>query len=289
MPLGELLKTYYRLTKPGIIYGNLIVTAGGFLLASRGHIDLLLFLAVMSGTALVIASGCVFNNYIDRDIDKKMARTQKRALVTGAVSGRSAILYASTLAVFGFVILVMGTNILALAMGAIGLFFYVIVYGITKRMSTLGTVVGSVPGATPPVAGYLAVTNEFDAGALLLFLIMAVWQMPHFYAIAIFRLKDYAAAGIPVLSVKKGIKLTKTYIMLYIAAYLGVVPLLTFLGYTGYTFLVVMGAVSVMWFWKGVGGFNARDDAAWARKMFGFSLIVLLSFACTLSVDVWLP
>lgn len=289
MPLGELLKTYYRLTKPGIIYGNLIVTAGGFLLATRGHIDLLLFLAVMSGTALVIASGCVFNNYIDRDIDKKMARTQKRALVTGAVSGRSAILYASTLAVFGFVILVMGTNILALAMGAIGLFFYVIVYGITKRMSTLGTVVGSVPGATPPVAGYLAVTNEFDAGALLLFLIMAVWQMPHFYAIAIFRLKDYAAAGIPVLSVKKGIKLTKTYIMLYIAAYLGVVPLLTFLGYTGYTFLVVMGAVSVMWFWKGVGGFNARDDAAWARKMFGFSLIVLLSFACTLSVDVWLP
>ena len=122
MPLGELLKTYYRLTKPGIIYGNLIVTAGGFLLASRGHIDLLLFFAVMGGTALVIASGCVFNNYIDRDIDKKMARTQKRALATGAVSGRSAILYASTLAVIGFVILVMGTNILALVMGANGLF-----------------------------------------------------------------------------------------------------------------------------------------------------------------------
>ena len=174
-------------------------------------------------------------------------------------------------------------------MGAIGLFFYVIVYGITKRMSTLGTVVGSVPGATPPVAGYLAVTNEFDAGALLLFLIMAVWQMPHFYAIAIFRLKDYAAANIPVLSVKKGIKLTKIYIMLYIAAYLGLAPLLTFLGYTGYTYLIVMCIVGIMWFWKGVDGFNARDDAVWARKMFGFSLIVLLSFACTLSVDVWLP
>lgn len=289
MPLGELLKTYYRLTKPGIIYGNLIVTAGGFLLASKGHIDPWLFLAVMSGTALVIASGCVFNNYIDRDIDKKMARTQKRALVTGAVSGRRAISYASALAIAGFAILTTGTNALAVAMGVIGLFFYVIVYGITKRMSTLGTVVGSVPGATPPVAGYLAVTNEFDTGALLLFLIMAVWQMPHFYAIAIFRLKDYAAANIPVLSVKKGIKLTKTYIMLYIAAYLGIAPLLTFLGYTGYIYLIVMGIVGVMWFWKGIEGFNARDDAAWARKMFGFSLIVLLSFACTLSVDVWLP
>ncbi len=285
----RLLKAYYYLTKPGIIYGNLLAATGGFLLASKGHIDPLLLLATLAGTALVIACGCVLNNYIDRNIDKKMARTQKRALATGLISGRDAIIYASILGVLGFSLLIAFTNILTVAAGAIGLSFYVVVYGAAKRHSTLGTIVGSIPGATPPVAGYVAVTGNFDAGAALLFLIMAIWQMPHFYAISVFRLKDYTAAGLPVMAVKKGVRATKIYIMLYIAAYLAVVPLLTILGYTGYTYLTVMGLVGLAWFWKGIENFAVGDGAAWARKMFGFSLIVLLVFSFMISVDAWLP
>jgi protoheme IX farnesyltransferase len=149
--------------------------------------------------------------------------------------------------------------------------------------------VGSVPGALPPVAGYLAVTNNFDLGALLLFLIMAVWQMPHFYSIAVFRLKDYAAARLPVLPVKKSVKLTKIYILFYIAIFLTVAPLLTILGYAGYTYMLAMGIVGLMWFWKGIDSFASGDSERWARKMFGFSLIVLLVFSMTLSLDAWLP
>ncbi len=283
------LKSYYRLTKPGIIYGNLLAAIGGFLLASKGDIDPLLFLAAIIGTALVIASGCVFNNYIDQGIDKKMARTQKRGLVSGQISGRSALLYATVLGILGFSTLALFTNALTVATGAVGIFFYVVVYGLAKRSTPLSTLVGSIPGATPPVAGYLAVTNNLDGGAILLFLIMAIWQLPHFYAISIFRLKDYAAASLPVIAVKKGARATKVRIMAYIGLYLATVPSLAFLGYTGYTYLIVMGIVSLLWFWKGIANFTDSNDAAWARKMFGFSLIVLLSFSLMISVDYWLP
>ena|SRR5688572_19698238 len=289
MPIKQVLKTYYRLTKPGIIYGNLLTTLAGFFLASKGDINFGLFAAVAVGTGLGMASGCVFNNYIDRGIDKKMERTKKRALVSGAISGRAALIYASVLGLASFTILTLFTNALVVAAGIIAVFFYVVLYGIAKRKSTLGTVVGSVPGALPPVAGYLAVTGNVDLGAWLVFLIMVVWQMPHFYAISIFRLKDYTAAGLPVLSVKRGVKTTKIYMMLYIAAYIAVVPLLTILGYTGYTYFVVMGGVGLFWLWKGLDGFYTADSTAWARKMFGVSLIVLMAFSLMLSVDVWLP
>lgn len=289
MDLKKKLKTYYYLTKPGIIYGNLLSTVAGFFLASKGHIDFGLFLAATSGTALGMASGCVFNNYIDRGIDAKMKRTQRRALPAGSVSGKAALIYATVLGSLSFAILALFTNMLVVAAGAVAVFFYVVLYGIAKRQSPLGTVVGSVPGALPPVAGYLAVTGSLDLGVLLVFLIMVIWQMPHFYAIAIFRLKDYTAAGLPVLPAKRGIKTTKIYIMLYILAYLAVIPLLTLLDYTGYTYLLVMGAIAIFWFWKGIQGYGATDSTAWARKMFGVSLIVLLAFSFMLSVDAWLP
>lgn len=284
-----MLKIYYYLTKPGIIYGNLLSATAGFFLASKGQIDFGLLLAVLAGTGLVIASGCVFNNYLDQGIDAKMARTQKRALVSGQVSGRAALAYATVLGGLGFWVLALFTNTLTVITGVVGIFFYVVVYGIVKRYSTLGTVVGSIPGATPPVAGYLAVTNEFDTGALLLLLILAVWQMPHFYSIAIFRLKEYKAAGLPVLPARKSVPLTKHYILIYIAIFLLVTPLLTFFGYTGYTYASVVMLIGIVWFWKGLKGFQATDDESWARQMFGFSLLVLLTFCLSIAVDSWLP
>jgi len=215
-----MIKDYYSLTKPGIIFGNAIPAVAGFFLASKGHPNAGLFIAMLVGISFVIASACVFNNYIDRDIDKFMARTKKRALPTGIISGRNALLYAIVLGVIGFSLLLFYTNLLTTFVGFVGFFVYIVLYGISKRRSVYGTIVGSIAGAVPPVVGYVAVTNNFDMGALLLFLILVIWQMPHFYAIAIFREDDYAAASIPVLPIKQGIKATKIHMVLYIAAFL---------------------------------------------------------------------
>lgn len=282
-------KTYYRLTKPGIIYGNALTAAGGFLLASKWHIDFRLFLSLLLGTSLVIASGCVFNNFIDRGIDKKMARTKKRALVRGTVTGRNALIYAATLGALGFAILAAYVNVVVVVIGIVGLLDYVILYGYTKRHFVSGTIVGSISGATPVVAGYCAVTNRFDLGALLLLLILVLWQMPHFYAIAMYRFDDYAAAALPVLPVKKGMHQAKLHIVLYIVAFILAVAALTIWGYTGISYLVVMLAVGFVWLWRGFQGFTAPDDKRWARKMFFFSLIVILTLSVMLSVGSVLP
>jgi len=285
----ETLKLYYILAKPGIIYGNSLSMFAGFFLASRGDIHLGLLLAVAAGTALVIGSGCVFNNYLDREIDKKMERTKKRGLVSGKIPVPYALAYGTALGAFGFLILALYTNALAVAAGVVGIVFYVIIYGVAKRRTHWATVIGSIPGATPPVAGYVAVTGTFDEAALLLFLILVIWQMPHFYAISIFRLKDYKAAGLPVLAAVRGIETTKMRILAYVAAFTLIAPLLTVFDYTGYVYAVVVASLGIAWFWKGFKDFQTADSTAWARKMFGFSLIVLLGWAFITSVDVWLP
>lgn len=285
----EKVKEYYELTKPGIVYGNALTVIAGFLLASKGHVNFWLLLATVVGISLVIASACVFNNYIDRDIDKKMSRTKKRALASGLISGSAALVYGTILGVVGFGILALYTNALTVWIGLFATAMYVVVYGIAKRRSPSGTVVGSVSGALPPVIGYVAVTNTLDLGALLLFLILTVWQMPHFYAIAIYRHKEYAAAGIPVLPVKKGMRATKRQIIAYIIGFIIAAMLLNIFHYTGIMYAVVMLALGGVWLVKGLKGLHHNDDVAWAREMFFFSLIVLTVFCILLSVDVFLP
>jgi len=283
------VKEYYELTKPGIVYGNALTVLAGFLLASRGHISIWLLIATIVGVSLVIASACVFNNYIDRDIDKKMSRTKKRALVTGDISSQTALVYATVLGVVGFALLALYVNVLVVWLGLFAMVMYVAVYGFAKRRSVWGTVVGSVSGAIPPVAGYVAVVNTFDLGALLLFIILTLWQMPHFYAIAMYRRDEYAAAGIPVLAVKKGMKASRRQIMGYIIAFIAAALLLNILHYTGITYAVVMLALGIVWLVKGIKGLRAKDDIRWARGMFFFSLIVLTVFCLLLSVDAFLP
>ena len=210
-----MIKDYYSLTKPGIIRGNLITAAAGFFLASKDIVDMKLLLAMLVGTSLVIASGCVLNNYLDISIDKQMARTKKRALVTGTITSKNALIFATILGLSGEIILLIFTNLLTALIGLFGLFVYVIVYGAAKRRSTHGTLVGSLSGAVPPVAGYTAVTGSLDWAALTLFLILVCWQMPHFYAIAIYRYNEYKAAGLPMLPIVKGIRATKLQILNY--------------------------------------------------------------------------
>lgn len=285
-----MLKTYYWLTKPGIVYGNALAVAAGFLLAWHGSINIFLLLPLtLLGSCLVMASGCVLNNYIDRGIDAHMTRTKKRALVTGKVTTTQALSYGTFLGLLGFAILAFGVNLLAAAVGLVGFVFYVVLYGLAKRHSVHGTLVGSVSGAVPPVIGYVGASNQLDGGALLLFIIMTLWQMPHFYAIAMYRLKDYAAASLPVLPVKKGMRTTKIYILVYIALYIVAAVTLTLFNYTGLVYVIIMTIVGLAWLRLGIMGFKAQDDAAWARKMFSFSLIVLLTFCVMLSANSFLP
>lgn len=266
------------------------MTAGAaFLLAAGSNVDWWLLLATLLGTGLIIASGCVFNNYIDRGIDAKMARTSKRALVSGNIPVANAIIYGTVLGLLGFIILAIYTNWITVGLGAIGLFFYVVVYGYAKRKSVHGTLVGTIPGATPTVAGYCAVTNSLDAGAVILFLIMVTWQMAHFYSIAMYRFKDYKAAGVPVLPVVKGMAATKFQIVAYTLGFISATSALFAYGYTGFVYLFVMLGIGTAWLLKGIRDFENNDDVLWGRKMFLFSLIVLLLFSLTISLNVVLP
>jgi protoheme IX farnesyltransferase len=279
-----MLRECYWLTKPGIIYGNALTAIGGFLLASKWHIELGLFLTTIIGTCLVIASACVINNYIDRGIDKKMARTKGRALVTGKISGPWAIMYGVALGTLGFSILVLFTNVLVAIIGLVAYIDYIVLYGVSKRLSVHGTLVGSIAGAAPPVAGYCAITGRFDGGALIIFLIMVCWQMVHFYAIAIRRAKEYKAAHIPILPLVKGVQATKIQMIAYTVGFIAAVVALSLFGYTGWVFAVVMAILGLYWLYRGLSSFNIANNTVWAKQMFMFSLVVLLSFSVMMSV-----
>lgn len=284
-----MFKNYYLLTKPGIIRGNAITALAGFLLASKGDIDIWLLFVTITGISLIIASGCAYNNYIDRNIDSKMSRTKKRVLVVQSISVRNALIFATILGVTGFGLLAMFTNLITVAVGLLGFIDYIVLYGISKRRSVHGTLVGSISGATPPVAGYTAVTGSLDLGAVLLLLILVFWQMPHFYAIAIRRIDDYKKAKIPVLPIKDGMKQTKIQIFLYVLAFICATTLLSITGYTGITYLIVMLAVGMYWLWIAGKGFYAKNNQLWAKSLFLFSLKVLLIFSLMLSIDVFVP
>lgn len=283
-----MFKKYYLLTKPGIVRGNVFTAMGGFFLASRGTIDIPALLGALFGTAFIIASGCIFNNYIDRDIDSKMVRTQKRALVTGAISSRNALLFGALLGIVGVITLLVFTNLLSCLVAVTGFIFYVVVYGYFKRASVYGTLIGSISGAIPPVIGYTAATHALDLGAVVLFLILVAWQMPHFYAIGIFRKDDYEMAGLPILPVKKGFDETKKHMIFFAALFLFGISLLTLFGYTGYLYLIVMFIVGGLWVGK-ILQKEISDQNMWAKKVFGLSIVVLSLFSVIISIDFALP
>ncbi|MHC3031316.1 heme o synthase [Acinetobacter nosocomialis] len=281
-----MLKKYLFLTKPGILFGNFVTTLGGFFLAAQGSIDILLLLLTLIGTTLVVASGCVVNNVIDQDIDTKMQRTQNRALVKKTISPTVALIYAFVLGVIGFSILWFGVNGYAFLFAVIGFVVYVGFYSLwTKRTSIHQTVIGSISGASPPVIGYTAVTHQFDVAALLLFLTYGLWQMPHSWAIAIYRFDDYKNAGIPILPVARSIYRTKIECVIYILLFAAVLNGLYCFGYTNVFFLITFNALTAYWFYLSIIGFKAENDQLWAKRFFLYSVILItllsLSFSFT--------
>jgi protoheme IX farnesyltransferase len=279
-----MIRDYYKLTKPGIIYGNAITTAAGLFLASHYHIAWLLLLETIIGLSFVIASGCIVNNYFDRDIDVRMERTKNRALVTGTISVKNAIVFAFALGVIGFLILLLYTNKLVVAIALAGAFVYLAIYTPLKRFSFYSTAVGSISGAVPPLVGYCAVTHTLNIQALILFFIFAVWQIPHFYAIGIYRLKDYAAAHIPILPVQKGIFMTKIHMLMLINIFVGATTMLYIFDFKGRVYITIALLLGLLWIAGALIGFKKNNnDQVWARQMFLYSLVVLLGLCAAIS------
>ena len=163
-----ILKNYLSVTKPGIIVGNMISVMGGFFLASRGRVDIALLMSTVLGISLVIAAACVLNNCVDRDLDRMMTRTRDRVLAKGLMMPTVAVLYAIVLCMGGIALLQATTNQLCVSIVMIGFAVYVVVYSLwLKRHSVYAPVIGSLAGASPPLAGYCAVTDHFDLGAVI--------------------------------------------------------------------------------------------------------------------------
>ncbi len=285
------LLRYYSLTKPRVLYGNVLTAAAGFLFASPGHIGWLAFLAVCIGTTLVIGSACVLNNVLDRDIDTVMARTKKRATVTGGVGARNAIIYSTLLFLGGMAVLVAWTNPLVVAVGAGGFLAYVVLYGmLAKRLSIHGTLVGSVSGAAPILGGYVGASNMLDAGAAIAFLILFFWQMPAFYSISVYRRDEYARANVPVISVVRGIPNTVVQILVYTVVFVAVSLLPQPFGYTGWSYTVVMGLLGAGWIAMAVRGLRAAGNYDhWAHLMFRYAIIMMCAISVMLAVGPRLP
>ncbi|CAL4043741.1 heme o synthase [Buchnera aphidicola] len=277
---------YLELIKPKIIFGNLISLIGAFFLASKGDVNFSLLLSSMIGTSLIIASACIMNNIIDRDIDKRMQRTKNRILVKNIFSIKMVFYVSLLLFIIGMCIFYFFVNILSMLLILMAFFIYVVVYSIyMKRNSIYSTFIGSVSGSIPPVVGYCSVVNNFDICAFILFLMFIFWQIPHSYAIAICYFNDYKKENIPVLPISRGILVAKYYIILYILCFIVLSLMLTIMGYTGYKYFLCLLLLGLAWLYLGIKGLYITNDFIWARELFYFSIILIFITSIMISID----
>ncbi len=265
---------FLALIKIGIINSNLITTFTGIWLAlyftGQSFIDNIFTVAIaLIGTALIIAGSATLNNFIDRDIDPLMERTKERPTVTGTMDSQRVLL-------IGVALSLLGTAVLAAAepeaavLGLIGLFSYVVLYTMwSKRKYTLNTIVGSISGAVPPLIGWAAIDPSLHPVAWILFFIMFLWQPPHFLALAMRRVDEYRAAGIPMLPVIHGFQITKRQIVVYVACLL---PVPFYLYSLGMVYLTIAALLGFGWLALGIYGFFMKDEVKWATLMFVYSL-----------------
>ncbi len=285
----NLIKTYYYLTKPGLIYGNLLTVIAGYLYGAILQPEFDQLIGVVLGSWLVMASGTVINNVLDRNMDKHMKRTKKRALVTGSVTPQNALIYALVLFIAGISILTAMTNVLTVALGVIGVTTYAGIYTYAKSRTVYATLLGTIPGATPLLAGYAAATNRVDVSFWALATIMVFWQMVHFYAIAIFRQKEYKAAKVPVITVVSTIFTTKILMSIFVGCYVLAIVALARFGYAGMFYLACMMPLSLWWLIVTVSGLWTEENTAWSRKVFFISLLMLPALCTTLGLNAWTP
>lgn len=279
-------RDFIALTKPGILRSNLVATFGGFWLASRWNIDWFLMIWVLIGTTLVMASSCVFNNLLDREYDMKMNRTKNRALPAGRIHPKIVFWYGAALGILGLAVFIIFTNLTTVMLALVGMFVYVIVYTLwLKRTSTWSTSVGAISGAMPPVIGYCSIDGVIDMGAILLFVILFLWQPPHFWALGIRRKDEYRAAGFPLLPVVKGVRRTQWQMIPYVALLIPSGILLFYYGYVGYIFLIVSTILGLLWLALCIRGVRGQDETKWAKQAFLFSIQYLPIVMLVMIID----
>lgn len=237
---------YYELTKPGITRLVLVTTAAGFYLAGGAALDLLLLFNTLLATALVASGTNALNQWVERDADSHMRRTEGRPLPSGRLCSREAFIFAWLISIAGLAYLAAFVNILTAVVVGFTLSSYVFIYTPLKKKTWLSTLIGAVPGALPIIAGWTATGRPLNAAAWALFGIMFVWQMPHFFALAWIYREDYRRAGFQMLTVVDGTGSRAAMQTLLFAAVLIPISMLpTSLGLTGNFYLagaVILGA-----------------------------------------------
>jgi protoheme IX farnesyltransferase len=280
---------FLSLVKFGIVFGNLIPVIAGFVLA-RGE-SVILLLHVILWTSLVISSGCVINNYIDRDIDPIMERTKNRVLAKGEIPANVALVFGVLLGIVGLFGAYIFLNILAFTLLAFGLFSYVVLYTIlAKRNSMYGVHIGSISGAMPPLIGFVSVSGSIELSGLLFFFMLVVWQMPHSFAIEIFRFNDYKNAKIPTVPAIKGLKYTKYSMLGYVFIFTIINLAMYCLEYTGLVHILTAYFINFWWLYVVIQGLkieniNIELNKKWARKTFFLSILNMMAICFAIIVD----
>ncbi|PFD99893.1 protoheme IX farnesyltransferase [Bacillus sp. AFS023182] len=276
IPKQTLAKILAQTVKTGIIKSNLIPMFAGLTLALYTY-QISLFeklpeiIFALVGSILVMGAAGAFNNLYDRDIDSIMERTKSRPTVTGEIKPKTVLWLGALMTIFGLFALAL-TTLLAAFLGFLGLFFYIVPYTMwSKRRTIYNTEVGSISGAMPPLIGWAAIYPDITHPAILgLFVITVIWQMPHFYAIAIRKHDEYKAAKVPMLPVVKGVK--RTYMQTNI--YLIVLIAMSFLfSSLSLGLMLVALLLSILWLILSIFGYKKMDPEKWAKSMFVYSLL----------------
>jgi heme o synthase len=278
------------LFKASVLIANVLPVFTGFWLAlyftkASFTANWGLFLLTIFGSTSVMAGALLLNNWYDVDIDTVMERTKHRPTVTGHISLNVVLKMGITFSILGFALLLF-TTVEAAIYAFAGWFIYVILYTMwSKRRFSLNTVIGSVSGAVTPLIGWAAVDPGLHLVPMVLFLILFIWQMPHTFSIAMKKCTEYRAAGVAMLPVVHGFKMTKRQIVVYTACLL---PLPFYLPSLGSTFLVIATLLNVSWLIVSISGFFTKNELKWAHLIFIFS-VNYLAILFLLMVIVTMP
>ena len=285
-PALAYVRDLFQLTKPRITATVLVTTAGGLWLAP-GRVPWTVVLVTLVEVAAVVASACVFNGWMERDIDAKMRRTKDRPLAARRVSPNVALAFAIALPAGALPALARMLNPLTARLTALALVSYAFVYTPMKQRTSDALLVGAVPGALPPLIGWTAATNAIELGGVVLFALLFVWQLPHFLAIALYLKEDYARGGLRVLPLEHGDRAARRRVALWSIAQLVVSLLLVPLGMAGIVYAVVAAVAGVAFVVLAVRGLALPEARVnrWARQLMLASVLYLLVLFAAIGVS----
>lgn len=282
--LPLLLRDLLSLAKPSITALNLTTMAGGYWLARSAGPPARFFWALV-GTALVVAAANTLNCYAERDLDGRMARTCARPLPAGRLRPQVALAQGVLLSAAGVGVLSLAVNPLSAALASLALVAYVAVYTPLKQRSALALLVGAVPGAAPPLIGWAAATGGIGLPGLLLFLILFLWQVPHFLAISLYRKGEYARAGFKVLPLERGDAAARAELLNYLFAMVAASLTLVPAGAAGGVYLCAAAPLGACALAHGLLGLRPGAGDRWARAFFMTTNLYLALLMGALAVD----